>query len=112
MAVAEVPEGRKILANGNLYAVRVNRDKIDPYYLAAFFSSPSGKELLAREAVGTAIPNMPVSALSIINVPLEEPERQKAVATSYLAKVDEIKVLKLRLFRARQEIADAFDGEA
>ena len=112
VAVAEVPEGRKILANGNLYAVRVNRDKIDPYYLAAFFSSPSGKELLAREAVGTAIPNMPVSALSIINVPLEEPERQKAVATSYLAKVDEIKVLKLRLFRARQEIADAFDGEA
>ncbi|WP_293847110.1 N-6 DNA methylase [uncultured Parolsenella sp.] len=112
VAVAEVPEGRKILANGNLYAVRVNREMIDPYYLAAFFSSPSGKELLSREAVGTAIPNMPVSALSRIMVPLEEPERQKTVAAAYLAKTDEIKVLKLRLSRARQEIADLFEEEA
>lgn len=111
VAVAEVPEGRKVLANGNLYVLSVDRGKIDPYYLAAFFSSPSGKELLAREAVGTAIPNVPIKALSAIKVPLEDDKRQKAVADAYLAKTDEIKVLKLRLSRARQEIADLFDEE-
>ena len=111
VAVAEVPQDRKVLANGNLYVLKVDKEKIDPYYLAAFFSSPTGKELLARQAVGTAIPNMPIRALSTIKVPLENAERQKAVADAYLAKTDEIKVLKLRLARARQEITDLFDEE-
>ena len=61
--------------------------------------------------VGTAIPNLPIRALSSIRVPLEDAERQKAVADAYLAKTDEIKVLKLRLSRARQEITDLFDEE-
>lgn len=112
VAVADVPEGRKVLANGNLYVLSVDREKIDPYYLAAFLASPTGKELLAREAVGTAIPNVPIRALSSISVPLEDEQRQKAVANAYLAKTDEIKVLKLRLARARQEITDLFYEEA
>ncbi len=111
VAVAEIPKGRKVLANGNLYVLSVETGKINPYYLAAFLCSPSGKELLAREAVGTAIPNIPVRALSEIKVPLEDADRQKAVADAYLAKTDEIKVLKLQLSRARQEISDLFDEE-
>lgn len=112
VAVADVPEGRKVLANGNLYVLSVDREKIDPHYLAAFLASPTGKELLAREAVGTAIPSVPIRALSSISVPLEDERRQKAVANAYLAKTDEIKVLKLRLARARQEITDLFYEEA
>lgn len=112
VAVAEIPFGRKVLANGNLYIVRVDRERIDPNYLAAFLSSPSGRELLAREAVGTTIPSIPIKALSRLMVPLEGEERQKAVADAYLAKTDEIKVLRLRLERARQEITDLFDEGA
>lgn len=111
VAVAEVPEDRKIIANGNLYVLSVNREKIDPHYLAAFFSSPSGKELLAREAVGTTIPSVPIKALSNIKVPLEDADRQKTIADAYLAKTDEIKLLKLRLSRARQELTDLFGEE-
>ncbi len=112
VVVADVPEGRKILANGNLYMVRVNREKINPYYLAAFLNSPTGKELLAREAVGTTIPNVPVKALAALQIPLEDENRQKSIASAYLAKTDEIKVLKLRLQRAQKEVADLFDEEA
>ena len=111
VAVAEVPEGRKILVKDNLYIVRVDREKINPYYLAAFFASPLGRETLARGAVGTAIPNVPIRALSSMKVPLESAERQKEVANAYLAKIDEIKVLKLRLNRARQEVTDLFSEE-
>ena len=111
VAVAEVPEDRKIIANGNLYVLSVNRERIDPYYLASFFSSPTGKELLAREAVGTTIPNVPIKALTNIKVPLEDADRQRTIAHAYLAKTDEIKLLKLRLSRARQELTDLFDEE-
>ena len=40
VAVAEVPEDRKIIANGNLYVLSVNRDKIDPHYLVRVFLEP------------------------------------------------------------------------
>lgn len=109
VAVAEVPQGRKVLANGNLYALSVDAEKIDPHYLAAFLMSPAGGELMIRKAVGTSILGLPVRALAAMKVPLEGAERQKVVAAAYIAKTDEIKTLKLDLARARREISDLFD---
>ena len=37
-------------------------------------------------------------------------KHQKEIGTAYLSKIDEIKVLKLRLQQARQEITDLFEG--
>lgn len=108
VAVAEVPEGHRVIASGNIYVVSVDREKVDPYYLAAFFSSPSGKEALVRKIVGTKIPSLPIKALSSVQVPLESMERQKAVSSAFIAKIDEIKALKQCLFQVRQEAADVF----
>ena len=112
VAVAEVGEGQKILANGNLYIIKLDTAKVNPYYVAAFFNSPKGKETLARASKGGVIPNLPLSELRAVKIPLESAERQKRVATAYRAKLDEIGILKLRLARARQELVDLFDGEA
>lgn len=112
VAVAEVPEGRRILANGNLYIIKLNTEKIDPYYVAAFLSSPDGKETLARASKGTVIPNLPLGELRAINLPLETTETQARVAAAYRSKLDEIGVLKLRLARAREELVDLFNEEA
>ena len=108
IAVARVPEGRRILANGNLYIVHVDRDKINPYYLAAFLMSPLGRESLDRGTVGTSIPNIPVKNLLGIQVPLEDSNRQKSVADAYVDEIDGIKTLKLRLAGARERISDLF----
>lgn len=112
IAVAEVPGDQKILANGNLYIIRLDTEKVDPYYLAAFLNSPDGKELLARASKGSVIPNLPLGELRAMRVPLESAERQRRIAAAYQAKLDEIGVLKLRLSRARQELVDLFDKEA
>lgn len=111
VAVADVPEERKILANGNLYIIKLNREKIDPYYVAAFLNGPDGKETLARASKGTVIPNLPLSELRAIKLPLETAETQARVAAAYRAKLDEIGVLKLRLTRAREELVDLFNEE-
>ena len=110
VAVAEVPEGRRILANGNLYVISVDKDKVDPHYIAAYLASPTGKELLARITVGTTIPSIPIKSLSTLQVPMADMKHQKEIGTAYLSKIDEIKVLKLRLQQARQEITDLFEG--
>lgn len=111
VAVAEVPEGHRILANGNLYVVSVDREKINPYYLAAFLMSAQGKESLARISVGTTVTNIPIKSLMTMQVPLESKEKQDAVAVAFQAKVDEVKVLKLNLERARLQLPDIFNEE-
>lgn len=112
VAVAEVPEGQRILANGNLYIIKLDTEKVDPYYVAAFLNSPDGKETLARASKGAVIPNLPLSELNKIKIPLESMEKQAHIAAAYQAKLDEIGVLKLRLSRARKELVDLFDEEA
>lgn len=112
VAVAEVPEGQRILANGNLYIVKLDTERVDPYYVAAFLNSPDGKEILARASKGSVIPNLPLSELNKIRIPLESMEKQLRIAAAYQAKLDEIGVLKLRLARARKELVDLFDEEA
>lgn len=110
-AVAEIPEGRKLLASSNLYIIELNREKINPYFLAAFLASPTGKELLSRAAVGTTLLSLSLTNLKEMKVPLPSLEEQKPVASAYRAKLDEIEVLKLQLERSRQEVADIFDKE-
>ncbi|WP_291288703.1 N-6 DNA methylase [Enorma sp.] len=112
VTIAEVPEGQKILANGNLYIIKLDTEKVDPYFVAAFLNSTDGKELLARASRGTTIPNLPLKELQSIRIPLENREKQAHIAAVFQAKLDEIGVLKLRLSRARKELVDLFDEEA
>lgn len=109
VAVAEVPEGQTILANGNLYIVRLNTERVDPYYVAAFLSSEDGKEVLSRMAVGTVIPSLPIKNLKLVEIPLPLMEQQREVANEFLSHLDEIEVLKIRLEKARNAAAFSYD---
>ncbi len=111
VAVAEIKEGQKILANGNLYIIEVDEDKVDPYYLAAFFSSELGTAFLKSITVGATIPNIGVGQLERLLIPLPSIERQREIAEKYQAAKDEIAVLKLKLEKARNRLAHAFEEE-
>lgn len=109
IAVAEVPEGKTILANGNLYIIRLDTERIDPYFVAAFLASDDGKELMERMVVGTTIPNLPLRNLKDIQLPVPNKDVQNAVARQYRARLDEIEVLKIKLDKARVGAASAYD---
>ena len=109
IAVAEVPEGKTILANGNLYIIRLDTERIDPYFVAAFLASDDGKELMERMVVGTTIPNLPLRNLKDIQLPVPDKNVQDAVARQYRARLDEIEVLKIKLEKARIGAASSYD---
>jgi type I restriction enzyme M protein len=109
VAVANVPEGRTILANGNLYVVRLDTARVNPYFLAAFLASEDGKRSLEQMVVGTSIPNLPLANLRQIMVPVPPMDVQQAVADGYRAKLDEIAVLKIRIGKARAAAAASYD---
>ncbi|WP_322154750.1 N-6 DNA methylase [Paratractidigestivibacter sp.] len=110
VAVAEVADGNKVLACGNLYIVHLN-DRVDPYYLAAYLSSSTGAKELSAAIKGTLVSTLNASDLKQITIPLEPMERQQEVAARYRAKLDEIQVYKLKLEKARAEVADIFSEE-
>lgn len=112
VAVAEVPEGKKVLACGNLYIVRFDTRKVDPYYVAAFLSSSRGTELLSRASRGTTLRALSLGEFRRIPIPFADIKSQRRIGSVYRAKVDEIGILKMRLERARGELTDLFDKES
>lgn len=111
MAIASVQEGNKILANGNLYVIELDEDKINPYFLEAYLESENGKASLSRVAVGATLLNLPVEGLKKITIPLPELKIQKIIADKYYAKINEIKELKHRLEKATAELEHIYTEE-
>ncbi len=111
VAVAEVEEGKKILGNGNLYIIELDEEKINPYYLKAFFESEIGETVLKRIAVGASMPNIAVDSLKKIIVPCPDMEKQHRVVERTRAKMDEVKVLRLKLERAIQSMKTFFEED-
>ena len=80
VAVARPGRRDKILASGNLYIVRPNKDVLDSDFLAAFLASEVGERNLHHVCVGTSIQSLPIKGLAKIRLPrlpLEKAARDK-----------------------------------
>lgn len=111
VAVAEVKDGQKIMANGNLYIIELDEEQVDPYYLAAFFSSEQGIASLKRITVGATIPNIGVEQLKALVIPIPSLDEQRKVADNYKTAKDEIEMLQLKMEKAKDRMAHAFEGK-
>ena len=112
IAVASVPDGQRILANGNLYIIELDEEKANPYYVKAFLESEQGHAVLKSITVGATIPNIGVDKLKNIKIPLPPIEEQERIAQKYQAILDEIAVVKLRLEKAMNKLHHIFDEES
>lgn len=104
VAVATVQNGKKILANGNLFIIEVDEDKVNPHYLKAFFSSYEGEKLLSSIASLGTIPSIALSDLKKLVIPLPPMAEQDKIATEFLILEDEIKILENKIKKAKEEL--------
>ena len=111
VAVAHVEPNKKILANGNLYIIELDESKANPYYIKAFFESEQGIASLNSIAVGAKIPNIAVEQLKKLKIPMMDMEQQKEIANQYIATLDEIAVLKLKMAKAMGSLKSIFRVE-
>lgn len=108
-AVVEIPDGQTVVATGNLYVVRLDTERVDPYFVAAFLASDDGRELVLRRMTGTTIPTLSLKDLREVEIPLPPMVVQRAVAERYQAALDELEIMQLKVERARAAIAGAYD---
>lgn len=109
IAVVNVEKDKYILGNGNIYIIELNEEKVNPYYLKAFFESNLGIKSLNSITVGTTMPNLPVKDLKKLKVPVPSLEKQNEVSNKYKDKVCELEVLKARLLRKQEELLNIFE---
>ena len=112
VAIASIKDGQKILANGNLYIIELDLEKVNPFYLKAFFESEQGIAVLKSISVGATVPNIGVDKLKKVAIPVPPLEEQKRIADRYQSTLDEVSICKIRLNKAINKLHHIFDEES
>lgn len=108
-AVAQVQEGTKLLANGNLFVIEIDEKKADPYYIQAFFTSDAGVALFKSIYTGAVIPSISMDKLKKMIIPLPPLEKQKQIANKYAAALDEVALLRRKLDKVSSRLNHIYD---
>ncbi len=109
VAVANLEEGERLFVGGNFYIIELNEEKVEPYFLKAFFESERGREALKSIAVGQALPSIKIGDLKEMQIPLPPMEEQKKMARECLDALNMIAYAKKRLNKAVQGLRTIFN---
>jgi type I restriction enzyme M protein len=110
-AIAEINNNEKYIPSGNFTILRLNTELINPYYLKMFFESNKGTAVINSIKSGGVLPAINLSQFKEINVPVPSLEEQKRIVNKYLAKNDEIKILKNKLKKLEDNLIDIANEE-
>jgi len=106
VAVVNVPNGKKIVASGNFYIIRVDESKLNPYYLKAFFESALGKAMLKNASVGSVLQTISLGDLKAMIIPTISLEEQKKFEQHYTAITDDIKLLNRKIDKSKTDLRE------
>lgn len=110
IAVAENIEDRKIIANGNLIVIRLEQEKLNPYYLEAYLNSSDGQTILNQIQTGSVIISINPGNLIDIKISMLPIEKQQEVSNKYRAQKAQIELTKNRLLELEKEQESFFEN--
>ena len=97
-----------ILAAENLFIIKLEKSRINPLYVAAYFESERGRKALESISFGTRLPTVNLTALRAMAIPCPPLAEQQAIAKRYLSHLNAIKALKSQLSSAREALSSLF----
>ncbi|WP_462134314.1 N-6 DNA methylase [Slackia piriformis] len=109
VAVANVPDGEKVLATGNLYIISFDQEKVDSRYVKLYLDTDQGAAQLRRACVGTTMPSIPTKAFGDILIPMVNLDEQAKIIERYEELRREIAIHKTAIDKARKKIASLLD---
>lgn len=87
-------EGKKVLANGNLYFIEIDADKINPEFVEAFLQSELGNAQLEKYAKGAALRSISIQDLKEIQLPNIPREKQDRIAEEFVSLKEDLELLE------------------
>ena len=110
VAVAEI-KNRNIIPNGNLLVIRLNTEKINPYYLQAYLNSENGKLSLEQIQTGAIIMSINPSRIEQMKVSIVDKETQDIFVEKYKRKLMELYLAQEHEKKLKYQIDNLFTNE-
>lgn len=104
LAIAEIPEDKKVIASGNFIVIEVDKTKINPYYLAALFSSNKRSKILKEFYSASSNGNLSIKKLKELMLPIPTKELEDEIVRKYS------KIIR-KIEKHKKELKDLIDSE-
>ena len=108
-AVAQFDEDTKVVANGNLFIIELDENKVNPFYIQAFLASDLGEATLKSIYTGGAIPTITLEKLKRMIIPVPSLQEQEVIAQKYAAAVDELIILNRKVEKTKDRMKHIFE---
>lgn len=99
-----------ILANGNLYFLELDVEKINPVFLQVFLQSEKGMAQLNRYAKGAAMQSISIQDLKMIQIPNVSRAKQDIIANEYKSINDEMIILQRQIDMIQDKKSKLLEG--
>lgn len=105
VAMVHKDNNDNILANGNLYFIELDEEKVNPVYVLMFLQSELGMAQLNRYSKGAAMKSISIQDLKEILIPRISRKEQDKLAEEYINLSDELVVLQNQIDMIHEKIA-------
>lgn len=95
----------RVIAGSLFVVIRTKADVLDPGYLLWFLNSTATQAHFKASMVGTTVPNIPLTVLKELGVPLPPLERQRLIARVHQLAVQE-EILTNELLHQRRVLVE------
>lgn len=103
--VPDMKSNKHIIANGNVYIIRLNETLANPYYIKALFESETGMQLLSSITAGAVIPTISLDSLKSLKIPLPPIVEQNKIADGYKKITEEINELQNNIKEKEKQLS-------
>lgn len=103
-------DGKKVMASGNMYFLRLDSKRVNPVYVMLFLRSLNGKKALNAYANGNGLVSLPLKSFENIMIPLIPLEEQNKIADKYNSLMQELEVVKAQEERIRENIVNLMEA--
>ena len=104
ICLVHVEDGKKILANGNLFRLTVDPKKMNPVYVMLFLSSPDGQQELSKYIKGTAMRTISIKDLNKVQIPDIDRDKQDKIAAKYTTLMSRLEEIDIERQKVLSEI--------
>lgn len=100
----------KVLANGNLFFLEINEDKINKDFLTAYLQSRIGLREIEKYVKGSTMKTISIRDLEKVKIPKISMEKQIEIGNQFVLLNSEFKAIKKRAEEIAKERLNIFEG--
>ena len=97
LAIAQIPDNKKVIPSGNFIIIEVDEEKLNPWYLMSYFSSGFGSEKLKETYTEAKNDTISIRKLENIEIPVPPIKEQEKIAKEYRESLKKIEEMKKKL---------------